>query len=105
MLERLVSLVTRGALPCVLVAKVDGVLECAVFCSDRLSAKCLIDRRVASAAFVSDDLPVGAEVLAVMAAKTALRVIVADVISRRLPICLHLGKEIGLIEPLYLGNR
>ena len=105
MLECPRSLVTSCALPCVLVAEVDRVLELTIRRRYRFSAERLIDRGVAHSAVIPNDAAVIARMLAVVTPKTALGVIVAYVVRMRLPVGLHLGEEIGLINSLELCDR
>src|ERR1044071_3754219 len=94
----------RRALPGGLVAQVDRVLEQAVRRRDRLARERLVYGRVTDGTFIPYHLSITAEVLAVMAAEAALRVVVADVVRMCLPVGLHLGKEIRAIDALYLGH-
>src|SRR4029453_14053491 len=104
MLECACSLMTRRALPGVLVAEGDGVLELTLRCRDRFSTKRLIDSRVAHRAVVANYAAVTAGMLAVVTPETTLGIIVADFVWMRLPVSLHLGEEIGLINTLDLSH-
>ena len=78
--ESAVGLVAGGALPGVLIAEVDRVLEDSGRRLDGLAAERLIDRGVADRAFVADHFAVAADVLAVVTTETTLGVEVSDVI-------------------------
>ena len=93
-----------GALKCVLVAQIYGVSELAIGCRRCHTSVSLIDRRVTNVAVVADDLSFAAEMLAVVTAEAALRIVMADVVQVRFPIRFHLGEEVGLIDPLDLCN-
>jgi hypothetical protein len=89
--------VTRGALPGVSIAEIDGMLEQTVFHCYRVTQICLIDVRVRDAALISDHFAVRAEMLAVVASEATFRVEMPDVVSMRLPVGLHFGEEISLV--------
>src|SRR5579864_8615754 len=59
---------------------------------------------VALVAVLADDLAVGADVLAVMAAKAAVVVVVPQIVGMCLPVQLHLGKRRALKDCLNLGD-
>ena len=81
MAKCLIALVASSALPCVLVAKVDRMLKHSVGGSYRFAGIGLVNGGMADAALIPDDLAVTAHMLPVVAAKTSLRVIVADVVE------------------------
>ena len=104
MLEGPVTFVAYGALPGILIAKIYGVLKHIARWNKRFARKTLVNRSVANRAFVSDDLPIIAEMLPVMTTETALGVVMSDVIDMCLPIRLHLREEVGLVYPLKLRD-
>ena len=105
MLERPVAFVTRGALPCVLVAEIDGMLEHARWWLKRFSSEGLIDRRVTDRTVISDNAAVVTEVLTVMTAETSLSVEVPDVVGMSAPIRFHFREKVGLINLFQLSDR
>jgi hypothetical protein len=104
MLERLVALVTCGTLPSVLITEVYGVLERTSRRRYRLARERLVDSRVADAAVVPDRFAFLAEVLAVVAAETALRVEMADIVDVARPVRFHFREEICLVDLLHFGD-
>lgn len=81
MLKRSVALVASGTLPCIAVAKFDRVLEPAIRRDERNACECLIERCVADGTVVSYHFPLPADVLPVVAPKTALCIEVAYVVD------------------------
>jgi hypothetical protein len=59
---------------------------------------------VTDLAIVADHLAGIAAMLAVVTTKTSIRPQMADVIRMSLPVSLHLGKEVDLIDPLDLRD-
>ena len=62
----------------------------------------VVEHRVADVAIIPDELACIANMLTIMAAKTARGIKMSDVIRVRLPISLHLRKEVGLKDTLNL---
>jgi len=104
-LEGSVTFVAGRALPGILVAEIYGVLKHVARGNRRFAAKTLVNRSVADRAFVSDNLPVVAEMLAIVTTETALGIVMSDVVDVCLPIRLHLREKVGLVDPLKLGDR
>src|SRR5919112_3711487 len=86
------------------VADVYGVAELAVLNGDGRAAPGLVEDGVANVALVADDAPVVGLVLAVVAAEAALIIEVAQVVGVRLPVGLHLGEVVGLVDALHLRD-
>ena len=105
MLEGAITLMTCRALPGILVAQIDRVLEDSARRCRNFSPEGLVERRMADAALVSNDLALRAKVLTVVAAETALGVVVADIVRVSSPVRLHLRKEIGLVDSLDFRDR
>ena len=82
------------------IAELYRMLKHAVLINDRLTLKGLIDGHVTYSAIIPDNLSISAKVLSIMTSKTALRIVMTDIVRVRLPIGFHLGEEIGLIDPL-----
>src|ERR1043165_1624294 len=78
------------------------MLKLACRVRDGLSAKSLIQRRVANITIIADNAPIRAEVLSIMAAKTPLTVEMPDVVRVRFPVSFHFGKEIRRVDALQL---
>ena len=98
------TLMTCGTLPCVAVSEVYRMLEGAVGRTDRLASKHLVYGSVADCTVVPYYLALIAEVLAIVASETTLRVQMPKVIWRRAIVGLHLWKEISLVDALDLGD-
>ena len=105
MLERFVRFMTDGALKRIPVTQINRMLKLAVLRRSGFSAESLVERCVADIAFVADNLAFAAYVLPVVASETALNLVMTDVISVRLPVGFHFGKEISLVDSLNLRNR
>ena len=105
MLERLVRFVARTACAISQGTKIDGVLERPCLCILNSRSARIVDHRVADIAVVSNDLACLTDVLAVMAAETALGIEVAGIVRMRLPVSLHLREEVILKYPLKFRNR
>src|SRR6188508_2684970 len=105
MLKGSVTFMARGALPSVFIAKIYGVLKHIARRNKRFAGKTLVNRGVANRAFVTDHLPITAEMLSIVTTETTLGVVVTDVVDMRLPICLHLREKVGLVYPLKLSDR
>ena len=105
MFERSISLVTRRALPGVLVTEIHRMLKRLALRLEALSAKRLLNSGVADRAVVSYHAAVGAEVLPVVTSETTLTVKVADVIDVGLPVGFHFREKVGLIDLLDFGDR
>lgn len=103
--ERARRFVTEDALRCRQVAEGYGVAEVFILTGGGRERRALIENRVAGVAIVADDLAGGALMLAVVAAEAALRIEVADVVRVRLPVRLHFGKEVGLVNALHFADR
>ena len=74
------------------------MLEFSIHRCNGFSRKGLRDRCVTNVALIPDLLAVAAEMLSVMTTKAPLGIVVADVVRMRLPIGLHLRKEICLVD-------
>lgn len=83
MFECLISFMTCGTLPGVLVAQSDRMLEHAVRRNKSLASEALIYRRMADAAFIADRLTFAAEVLSVMTSKAPLGIEMTDIVDMR----------------------
>ena len=83
MLKRAVGFVADGALPVSLVAEVYRMLKLTVRRKHGFSAEGLVDGRVTYIAVVSNHLSFAAEMLTVVASKTALRVEMTDIVRVR----------------------
>ena len=105
MLEWLVGFMTDRALKRISVAQIDRVLKLTVLRREGFSAESLVDRRVANAAVVSDNLSFFTKMLSVVASETALHLVMPDVVGVRLPVGFHFGKEIRLINSLRFRDR
>ena len=104
MLEGPVTFVAYGALPGILIAKIYGVLKDIAWGNERFTAKTLVNGGVANRAFVSNDLPVAAEMLPIVTTETALGIVMSDVVDMCLPICLHLREKVRLVYLLKLRD-
>ena len=104
MLEGSVTFVAGRALPSILVAEIYGVLKHLARGNKRFAAKTLVNGGVADRAFVSDNLTLVAEMLAIVTTETALGIVMSDVVYVCLPIRLHLWEKICLIYPLKLSD-
>ena len=60
---------------------------------------------MASVAVLGDDLPVGADVLAVVATETPVEIIVTNVVGMSLPVNFHIGEETGAVDVLHGSDR
>jgi hypothetical protein len=93
MFEVGVSFMANGTLHDTFVTQVHRMLEKTIFGSNRSAAKRLVEGHVTNAAVVANDLSVLAKVLSVVAAKTSLNIVMADIVHARLPIRLHFRKK------------
>src|SRR5262250_1187550 len=64
----------------------------------------IVDHRVTDVAVVADDLAAVADVLAVVTAEATGKVKMSNVVRMRLPVGLHLRKEISLENALNFGD-
>ena len=81
-------------------AELNRMLERSSLHVCRSGAGRVVDHSMANVAVVPDNFAGATHVLAVMAAKASRRIKVADVVRMSLPVNLHLGKEISLIDTL-----
>src|SRR5689334_11230364 len=65
----------------------------------------IVDHRMTDVAVIGDDLSVFAYVVAVVTTETTREIQMADIVRVRLPIRLHLRKEISLKDALHFGDR
>lgn len=64
----------------------------------------LADDRMTELAILAEHLSFPADVISIVAAKTAGKYSMADVIGMGAPVDLHLGEDIGPINPLHLRD-
>jgi len=74
MLERLITFVTGGTLPGVLVAKIDWMLEDSVRRESCYSARCPVDRCMTKVTIVPNHFSLAAKVLTVVTSEATLSV-------------------------------
>src|SRR5215467_4109041 len=108
--ERLLANTAPGmairAIDCRQVSQVDRMLESrAVSGHDRGRAFLLIKDRVTDGAVLSNDFPVGADVLSVVAPEAALGVVMANIIGICLPVHFHQREEVLLVNVLNFADR
>src|ERR1700730_8407034 len=104
MLEGLGRSMARLAFPVGEAAKINRVLEGAGLRIFFGLAGRVIEHRMADVAIIPDYLACTAHVLAVVATEAAGRSQVTNVVGMSLPVGLHLGKEVDLINALNLRD-
>src|SRR5438045_9058958 len=83
------------------IAQIDRMLErCAFRGYNRRIPFTLTQHGVASVAFFGNNLALGADMLAIMAAKTSRKIVMPDVVVVSSPVQLHLWKCGRTVEPL-----
>lgn len=101
-LERFVRTVTSLALTCSEAAEVDGMFEGPGVWVLFNRTRGVVEHGVADVAIVADHFARAALVLAVVTTETSGRYQMTDVIWVRLPVSLHLRKEVDLVDALHL---
>ena len=99
-LKRSIAFVARGALPCIPISQVHGMLENTFRRREGGPLKRLIERGMSGRTVAPYHFSFGTLVLSVVTSETALGVKMANVVDVGTPVSFHFREEIRLIYPL-----